>query len=106
MLITMRDSTAKIGEWQDAEEVVMGKEALKCVRNDNGKRKVAFCDTNNLVITETTFTHKDIHKYAWTSPDGQTRNQFDHVVVNSRFRWSVSDMIEVIQVLIFQLTTT
>ena len=69
----------------------MGKEALKCVRNDNGERFVEFCATNSLVITTTSFPHKDIHKYTWTSPDDRTRNQIDHVVVNSCFKRSVFD---------------
>ena len=46
---------------------------------------------NNLAITSTAFPHKDIYKYAWTSPDDQTRNQIDYVVVNSRFKRSVCD---------------
>ena len=69
----------------------MGKEALKCVRNDNGEQFVEFCATNSLVITTTSFPHKDIHRYTWTSPDGRTRNQIDHVVANSRFKRSVFD---------------
>ena len=73
------------------EEGVIRKEALKCVRNDNGERFVEFCATNSLVITTTSFPHKDIHRYAWTSPDGRTRNQIDHVVVNSWFKRSVFD---------------
>lgn len=87
----MGDWNAKVGERREGEEGAMGKDVLKCVRNDNGERFVAFCATNNLVITSTTFPHKDIHNYTWTSPDGQTRNQINHVVVNSRFKRSVSD---------------
>ena len=87
----MRDWNAKVGERQVGEEGVMGKEALKCVRNDNGERFVEFCTTNSLVITTTSFPHKDIHKYTWTSPDGCTCNQIYHVVVNSCFKRSVFD---------------
>ena len=82
ILVLMGDWNAKVGERQVGEERVMGKEALKCVRNDNGERFVEFCATNSLVITTTSFPHKDIHKYTWTSPDDCTRNQIDHVVVN------------------------
>ena len=86
----MADWNAKVGERQVGEEGVMGKEAQKCVRSDNGERFVDFCATNSLVIT-TSFPHKDIHKYTWTSPDGPTRNRIDHVAVNSRFKRSVFD---------------
>ena len=86
ILVLMGDWNVKVGERQFGEEGVMGKEALKCVRNDNGVRFVDFCATNSLVITTTSFPHKDIHKYTWTSPDGRTRNQIDHVAVNLRFK--------------------
>ena len=91
ILVLMGDWNAKVGERQVGEEGVMGKEALKCVRKANGERFVDFCATNSFVITTTSFPHKDIHKYTWTSPDGRTRNQIDHVAVNSRFKRSVFD---------------
>ena len=53
ILVLMGDWNAKVGERQVGEERVMGKEALKCVRNDNGEQFVEFCATNNLVITTT-----------------------------------------------------
>ena len=89
VLTCMGDWNAKVRERQFGEEGVMGKEALKCVRNDNGERFVDFCTTNSLVVITTSFPHKDIHKYTWTSQDGRTRNQIDHVAVNSRFKRSV-----------------
>ena len=82
----MGDWNAKVGERQVGKEGAMGKEALKCVRNDNGEQFVDFCAKNSLVITTTSFPHKDIHKYTWTSPDGCTRNQIDHVAVNLRLK--------------------
>ena len=87
----MGDWNAKVGERQVGEERFMGKETLKCIRNDNGERFLDFCATNSLVITTTSFPHKDIYKYTWTSPDGRTRNQIDHVAVNSHFKRSVFD---------------
>ena len=46
---------------------------------------------NNLAIASTMFPHKEVHKYTWTSPDGQHQNQIDHVVVRSPFKRSVQD---------------
>ena len=55
ILVVMGYWNAKVGERQVGEERVMGKEALKCIRNDNGERFVEFCSTNNFVITTASF---------------------------------------------------
>jgi hypothetical protein len=36
--------------------------------------------------------HRSIHKYTWTSPDGQTHNQIDHVLVDRRRHSSILDV--------------
>ena len=91
MLLVMGDWNAKVGERQEGENGIVGKDGLMCERNDNGDRFVSFCAYNNLAITSTMFPHKDVHKYTWTSPDGQYRNQIDHVAVRSQFKRSVHD---------------
>jgi len=53
---------------------------------------VSFCALNNLAIPSTMFPHKEIHRYKWTSPNGQYHNQIDHVAVRSNFKRSVQDV--------------
>ena len=80
-----------MGAIQEGESGIVGKHGLICERNDNGDLFVSFCACNNLVITSTMFPHKDVHKYTWTSPDSQYRNQIDHMAIRSQFKTSVQD---------------
>ena len=38
------------------------------------------------------FLHQNIHYYNWTSPDGKTHNQIDHVLKDRRCHSSVLDV--------------
>ena len=90
MLVITGDMNVKVGEDNTNYERVMGKHGLG-VRNGNDEKLCDMCDMNELVITGTLFPHKIIHKATWISPDGRTRNQIDHVLINKRFRNSVED---------------
>jgi hypothetical protein len=71
----------------------VGKFGLHNVSNDNKTRLADFSVTRNFVISSTMFPHKKkIHKQTWVSPDGLTRNQIDHVMIDVRH---ASNMIDV-----------
>ena len=60
--------------------------------NDNGERMCDFCQLNGLVVGGTLFKHKDIHKATWTSPDGNTKPQIDHFLINGKWRSFLQDV--------------
>lgn len=55
--------------------------------NDNGSKLIDFAIGKGLVIKSTMFSKKDIYKYTWVSPDGRYKNQIDHILVNSKFKY-------------------
>ena len=54
-------------------------------RNESGERLLRFCSVNELMITNTWYPHKDIHKdihkYTWICPGRQLRSLFDYFLV-------------------------
>jgi hypothetical protein len=60
--------------------------------NDNGVRIVNFATSKNLIVKSTMFQHRNTHEYTWTSPDGQTHNQIDHILIDRRWHSSILDV--------------
>ena len=60
--------------------------------NDNEVRIVNFATSKNLLVKSTIFPHRDIHKHTWTSPDGKTHNQIDHILIDRRRQSSKLDV--------------
>jgi hypothetical protein len=79
----MGDFNAKVGR-EDIFKPIIDNENLCEASNDKGIRVVNFPTSKNLIVKSTTFPHCDIHKYTWTSPDGVTHSQTDHVLIDKR----------------------
>jgi hypothetical protein len=77
------DFNAKAGRG-DIFKPVIANESLHEANNDNGVRVVNFATSKNQIVKSTTFPHCDIHKHTWTSRDGVTHNQIDHVLIDKR----------------------
>ena len=58
---------------QNIFKPTIGNESLHQDSNDNGVRIINFATSKNLVVKSTMFSHRDIHKHTWTSPDGETQ---------------------------------
>ena len=48
--------------------------------NDNGEMLIGFCKHSDLTIGGTLFLHNNILKITWTSEDGSTKQQQDHIL--------------------------
>ena len=89
--ILMGDLNARVGADNTNRELIMGKHGVG-IQNENGELLTEFCIFNNLVIGGTVFQHKRIHKTTWTSPDGRTENQIDHITIGRKWRRSLLDV--------------
>ena len=84
MKILLRYFNAKV-ERENIFKPTIGNDSLhQDNNNNNGFRIVNFATSRNLVVKSTTFPHRDIHKYTWTSPDGKIHNQTDHTLLDRR----------------------
>jgi hypothetical protein len=83
MKILLRDLNANVGR-ENIFKPTIGNESLHQDSNDNRVRIVNFATFKNLVVKSTMFPHRNIHKCTWTSPDGQTHNQIDHILIDRR----------------------
>jgi endonuclease/exonuclease/phosphatase family metal-dependent hydrolase len=91
MKILLGDFNAKVGR-DDIFKPTIGNESLHQDSNDNGVRVINFATSKNLVVKSTMFPHRNIHKYTWTSPDGKTHNQVDHILIDRRRHSSILDV--------------
>lgn len=89
--IVLGDLNAKIGR-EVFYRPTIGKYSLHENSNDNGTRVVDFAASRNMVASSTYFQHKNIHKATWLSPDGRTKNQIDHVLIDGRHCSNVLDV--------------
>jgi hypothetical protein len=80
MKLLLGNFNAKVGG-EDIFKPTIENESLYEISNDNGVRLVNFATFKNLTVESTMFPHRNIHKFTWTSPDGQTHNQIDHILI-------------------------
>jgi hypothetical protein len=90
MCLVLGDMNAKVGTDRTGVENAMGHFGIG-TRNENGELLLEFCLNNDMVVGGTLFQHKNIHKYTWTTPDGQTRNMIDHIMINRKWVKSMQD---------------
>lgn len=89
--VILGDFNAQIGK-EHCFRSVTGIHSLHDLSNDNGCRVASFAMANGLVIKSTQFQRNDIYKISWTSNDGRTRTQIDHVLIDGKFTMNIIDV--------------
>jgi len=73
-------------------KTIIRNKSLHQDNNDNGVRVVNFATSKNLFVKSKMFPHHNIHKCTWTSPDGKTHNQIDHILIVRRWHSKIPDV--------------
>jgi hypothetical protein len=89
MKILFGDLNPKVSR-DDIFKPTIGNERLHKISNDNGV--VNFAASKNLIVKSTMLPHRNIHKYIWTSPYGNSHNPIDHILIDRRRHSSVLDI--------------
>ena len=58
-------------------------------KNDRGNNLVTWCQSHDLVITNTWFKNHPRRLYTWRGPRDRTRNKIDYIMVSHRSRYSI-----------------
>jgi exonuclease III len=91
MKILLGDFNVKVGR-KDSFKLTTGNESSHEISNDNGVRAVNFATPKTLLVKSTMFPHHNIHEYTWTSAEGNTRDQIDHISIDRIWCLSILDI--------------
>jgi len=69
-----------------------GRNGLHAECNGNGYKLVQFATATDMIIAGIIFTHNNIHKVTWRSPDGDTMNQTDHILIQKKHSSNLKDV--------------
>jgi exonuclease III len=81
--IVLGDFSAKFGT-EDTYNNVTGKHTLHEQTSENCELLCEFATVNDMQVMSTKFQHKMTYMGTWTSPDQNTINQIDHVLINKK----------------------
>lgn len=85
------DFNARVGIRKNETERVIGKHGEK-ERNNNGRKLIEYSMMNNLIITNTFYKHKDIHKFTREVASRNERSIIDYILVEKNNRKCVKDI--------------
>jgi len=91
IVIILGDINAKIGK-EDVYQNVASKHTLHEIPNKNEEWVCEYAIANNMKIISTYYQHKRINKGTWISPDGNTLNQTDHVIIDENKKGVAEDV--------------
>lgn len=90
-LIIMGDLNGRVGTMNKEIEWCLGKYGEEA-KNKNGERIIGFCLENDLVITNTMFKHKTIHKMTREDPHTHQKSLIDYFLISRHKMREIKDV--------------
>ena len=81
--IILGDMNAEVRKEKVFSQVI-GRCTLHDISNENGEMAANYAISNDMFLINTNFQHEKIHTGTWTSPDHQTINQIDYVMISKK----------------------
>ena len=76
----MGDLNARVGRDSEVWGSVIGRHG-DAVRNESGEQLLRFCAVNEMLVANSWYQHKEIHKYTWVCPGRELRSIIDYFLV-------------------------
>lgn len=90
-VILLGDFNGRVGKRNNDAIDVIGNHGENH-RNNNGDRLIRFCIDNDLIITNTFYKHKDIHKYTREVKSRNEKSIIDYFLINRTNRKEIMDV--------------
>ena len=91
-LIIMGDWNSRIGKDPRKGHGVMGIHGGEAMRNENGKKMIQFCISHRLLIGNTFYPHKNIHKITFQSESTGSKSIIDYMTYTNEMRYHIMDV--------------
>ncbi|XP_060846523.1 craniofacial development protein 2-like [Rhopalosiphum padi] len=85
------DLNAQVGRETSFGQTIR-KESWHLTTNNNGQKIIDFYCSKDLIISSTYFPRKNIYKHTWSAPDGKTKSQIDHIIIDKRHKTSIRNI--------------
>ena len=89
--IVAGDFNARVGVRKDEWEYVVGKHGER-TRNSNGDKMLMYCILNDLIIANTFYEHKAIHKYTRVQQSRNEKSIIDYILIEKNSRKLIKDV--------------
>ena len=90
VLMLAGDLNARVGlDSHSANPRVIGKHTYHDTTDDNGNRLLNYCETCNMRSTQTRFPQPKSRTWTWLHPNGKSKAQLDHILINGKWLNSI-----------------